>query len=117
MKGWEQQTKILQEDILRSKSIADDLERDFNASGKALDDTEFMVDFCNREFHYSSQLSQILKQAQHSNSFLRDAGVACEEKRVTDSLSILDRMFPRSTLRPIVLNIHRFLGFAEKYRG
>jgi centromere/kinetochore protein ZW10 len=90
--SWVKNSKILQEDIIRSKAIANEIVRDSEAplvSGEAVQNAEEKADFLNREVQYSTQLVQVLKSIKHVNHLLDRVEQASRERRVIDSLHLL----------------------------
>jgi centromere/kinetochore protein ZW10 len=95
--SWVRNAKTLQEDIIRSKTIANDIIREAetpNISGEALEDAEAKSEFLNREVQYSSQLHAVLRRIQNANNFLNEVETACAEVRLLDSLRLLERRCP-----------------------
>ena len=102
MASWVANAKTLQEDILRSKTLADDIVRQADApdiSGKDIRDAEDKVDFIRRELKYSAQLHDVLRGIDHVNQLLGEVEAATNERRILDSLHLLESMTPRP-LRP-----------------
>lgn len=97
--SWEKNAKSLQDDIIRSKTIANDIIRQSEApetSGEAIEDAEEKTDFLNREVQYSSQLCGVLKGIRHVNQLLAEVEKASQEKRILDSLRLLESMSPNA---------------------
>lgn len=79
--------------MIRSKAIANDIIRQADApetSGKAIQDAEDKAEFINREAQYSQQLYGVLKGIHYVNSLLSDAEIAGKERRILDSLRLLE---------------------------
>ncbi|EEY17246.1 conserved hypothetical protein [Verticillium alfalfae VaMs.102] len=74
--SWVRNAKTLQEDILRSKRLADDIVRQSEApdvSGKTIQDAVDHVDFLRREVQYSQQLHEALTGIRYVNDLLAES--------------------------------------------
>ncbi|GKT78086.1 centromere kinetochore protein [Colletotrichum tofieldiae] len=94
--SWVNNAKTLQEDILRSKRLADDIVRQSEApqvSGKAIQDAEEHAHFLEKEVVYTQQLHEVLRGIQHVNELLGEVEQAMNERRIIDSLRWLESMF------------------------
>ncbi|KAH0532939.1 hypothetical protein TsFJ059_001568 [Trichoderma semiorbis] len=92
--SWVQNSKVLQEDIIRSKTIANDIIRQSEApdvTGEAIVDAEEKAEFLNREVQYSQQMHIVLRKIQHVNQILIEVEQASRERRVLDSLRLLEK--------------------------
>lgn len=92
--SWERNAKSLQQDIVRSKKLASDLVRQSEApetSGELVEDAEEKTDFLNREVQYSQQLYGVLKGIQRVNRLFNDVEKAKDERRILDSLRLLEQ--------------------------
>ncbi|KAM3458927.1 hypothetical protein MY3296_000074 [Beauveria thailandica] len=90
---WAKNAKSLQEDIIRSKTMANEITRQSEApdvSGEAILDAEEKVEFINREVQYSQQLHQVLRSIKGVNALLIQAEQALAEKRILESLRFLE---------------------------
>lgn len=90
---WAKNAKSLQEDIIRSKAMANDISRQSEApdvSGETISDAEEKVQFINREVQYSQQLHEVLRGIQGVNGLLNQAEQALADKRILDSLRFLE---------------------------
>ncbi|UKZ46158.1 hypothetical protein TrVGV298_000357 [Trichoderma virens] len=99
--SWVQNSKVLQEDIIRSKTIANDIIRQSEApdvTGEAIQDAEEKADFLNREVQYSQQMHNVLRRIQHVNQLLIEVEQASRERRVLDSLRLLETLSPVDVL-------------------
>lgn len=97
--SWVTNAKTLQEDILRSKKLADDIVRQSEApdvSGEDIKDAENHVAFLEREAAYSDQLHEALSGIRHVNELLSEVEQAMNERRILDALRWLES---RSCLR------------------
>lgn len=93
--AWVANAKTLQEDRIRSKTIANDIVRQSEApevSGEAIRDIEERTDFVNRELQYSQQLYGVLKTIKRVNQLLSEAEISVQERRVADTLHLLESM-------------------------
>ncbi|KAF4463103.1 Centromere kinetochore zw10 like [Fusarium albosuccineum] len=92
--SWVRNAKTLQEDIIRSKTIANDIVRQSEApdvSGEAIRDAEEKAEFLNREVQYSRQLHGVLRGIQYVNDLLSEVEAAKNERRILDSLRLLEK--------------------------
>ncbi|CAM1507928.1 Fc.00g047760.m01.CDS01 [Cosmosporella sp. VM-42] len=92
--SWVKNAKTLQEDIIRSKTIANDIVRQSEApdvSGADIEDAEEKVQFLNREVQYSQQLHGVLRSIQYVNELLSEVEAAKNERRILDSLRLLEK--------------------------
>ncbi|KAL7945422.1 hypothetical protein V8C42DRAFT_323111 [Trichoderma barbatum] len=92
--SWVQNSKVLQEDIIRSKTIANDIIHQSEApdvTGEAIQDAEEKADFLNREVQYSQQMHNVLRRIKHVNQLLVEVEQASRERRVLDSLRLLEK--------------------------
>ncbi|KAJ3947035.1 ribosome biogenesis protein ytm1 [Colletotrichum fioriniae] len=93
--SWVHNAKTLQEDILRSKRLADDIVRQSEApqvSGKAIQDAEDHIQFLEKEVLYTNQLHDALRGIQHVNELLGEVEQAMNERRIIDSLRWLEKL-------------------------
>ncbi|KAM0189391.1 hypothetical protein ACHAPI_009971 [Fusarium lateritium] len=92
--SWVRNSKTLQEDIFRSKAMANEIERQSEApdvSGEAIQDAEEKAEFLNREVQYSQQLHGALQGIKRVNQLLSEVEAAKNERRILDSLRLLER--------------------------
>lgn len=83
----------MQEDIVRSKTIANEVILQSEApevTGEAIQDAEEKAEFLNREVQYSQQMYSVLRRIQHVNQLLAEVEQASRERRVLDSLRLLE---------------------------
>lgn len=93
MSSWVRNAKTLQEDILRSKRLADDIVRQSEApdvSGKTIQDAVDHVEFLRREVLYSQQLHEALTGIRYVNDLLAEVEQAMNERRILDALRLLE---------------------------
>ncbi|KFA62891.1 hypothetical protein S40285_02254 [Stachybotrys chlorohalonatus IBT 40285] len=92
--SWVKNAKLLQEDIIRSKTIANELVRDSEApdvSGRDVAAAEENAEFLNREVQYSAQLFEVLRGIQYVNQLHNEVEQASKEHRILDSLHLLEK--------------------------
>ncbi|KAH6674008.1 hypothetical protein F5X68DRAFT_278507 [Plectosphaerella plurivora] len=92
--SWVANAKTLQEDILRSKKLADDIVRQSEApdvSGQDIEEAETHVAFLKREAAYSDQLHDALSGIRHVNELLSEVEQAMNERRILDALRWLEK--------------------------
>ncbi|KAK2019805.1 hypothetical protein LZ32DRAFT_573729 [Colletotrichum eremochloae] len=102
--SWVNNAKTLQEDILRSKRLADDIVRQSEApqvSGKAIQDAEEHARFLEREVMYTQQLHEVLGGIHHVNELLGEVEQAMKERRIIDSLRWLEKSWAELDAVPI----------------
>lgn len=92
--SWVRNAKTLQEDIIRSKTMANDIVRQSEApqvTGEAIKEAEEKAEFLNREVQYSHQLHGVLRGIQYVNELLSEVEAAKNERRILDSLRLLEK--------------------------
>ncbi|KAG5940845.1 hypothetical protein E4U59_002189 [Claviceps monticola] len=92
--SWAQHAKALQEDIIRSKTIANDIVRQSEApevSGEAIEDAEEKVQFLNREVQYSQQIQTVLAKIKGLDELLIQVETAQNDGRVLEALRLLEQ--------------------------
>lgn len=92
----------MQEDIFRSKAMANEIERQSEApdvSGEAVEDAEEKAEFLNREVQYSQQLHGVLQSIKSVHRLLSEVETAKNERRIIDSLRLLESMLPQLPAR------------------
>ncbi|SPN98973.1 uncharacterized protein DNG_02012 [Cephalotrichum gorgonifer] len=102
--SWVRNAKSLQEDIIRSKAIANDIIRQSetpDVSGKTIRDVEAKVDFLSQEVQYVQQLNEALRSIQHVNGLLSRAEQASNERRILDSLHLLEETWSAMDALPV----------------
>lgn len=91
---WYNNAKVLQDDINRSKQIANDIIRqseDPETSGKTVEEAEARAAFLIRELNYNDELIQTLRAIKAINTILDEVEQACAERRIVDALRLLER--------------------------
>ncbi|KAH8664559.1 hypothetical protein BX600DRAFT_541146 [Xylariales sp. PMI_506] len=94
VQSWVANAKLLEDDINRSRNMANDIVRRSEApevSGQTIREAEEKVDFLRREVSYNQQLQGALASIREVNSLLDQVEKAREERRVLDSLRLLER--------------------------
>ncbi|UQC82227.1 is centromere binding protein at prophase [Colletotrichum lupini] len=102
--SWVHNAKTLQEDILRSKRLADDIVRQSEApqvSGKAIQDAKDHIQFLEKEVLYTNQLHDALRGIQHVNELLGEVEQAMNERRIIDSLRWLEKSWTELDAVPV----------------
>ncbi|KAF4589623.1 is centromere binding protein at prophase [Ophiocordyceps camponoti-floridani] len=92
--SWVSNTKKLQDDMIRSKSMANDIlwqAEAPQASGQAVQDAEAKADFLCREVQYAQQLHEVLASLCRISRLLSDVERANEEGRALESLRLLEQ--------------------------
>lgn len=98
MSSWVRNAKTLQEDIIRSKTIANDIVRQSEApdvSGEDIYNAEAKVEFLKNEVQYSQQLHGVLRGIQYVNELLSEVEAARGDRRILDALRLLESMLLR----------------------
>ncbi|KAG5944269.1 hypothetical protein E4U53_006911, partial [Claviceps sorghi] len=91
--SWAQDAKALQDDIVRSKAIANDIIRQSEApdvSGETIADAEERVQFLLREVHYSQQIQTVLAKIKSLDALLNQVESAKKDGRVLEALRLLE---------------------------
>lgn len=92
--SWAENAKALQEDIIRSKTIANDIIRQSEApdlSGETIADAEEKVQFLLREVQYSQQIQTVLTKIKSLDELLNQVETAKNDRQVLDALRLLER--------------------------
>ncbi|KAG6025274.1 hypothetical protein E4U40_002769 [Claviceps sp. LM458 group G5] len=92
--SWARHAKALQEDIIRSKTIANDIVRQSEApevSGEAIEEAEEKVQFLNREVQYSQQIQTVLAKIKGLDELLTQVEMAQNDGRVLEALRLLEQ--------------------------
>lgn len=90
---WYNNAKVLQDDINRSKQIANDIIRQSEepeTSGKTVEEAEARAAFLIRELNYNDELIQTLRAIKGINTVLDEVEQACAERRIVDALRLLE---------------------------
>ncbi|KAG6004383.1 hypothetical protein E4U21_001103 [Claviceps maximensis] len=92
--SWAQNAKALQEDIIRSKAIANDIIRQSEApdvSGEIIADAEERVQFLLREVQYSQQIQTVLAKIRSLDGLLNQVETAKNDRQVLEALRLLEQ--------------------------
>ncbi|KOS17096.1 Centromere/kinetochore protein zw10 -like protein [Escovopsis weberi] len=92
--SWVKNAKVLQEDIIRSKVVANDIVHQSeapDASGQAIQDAETKAEFIRNEAQYNQQLRGVLLRIQHVGQLLAEVDQASKEGRILDALQLLEK--------------------------
>ncbi|KAI8960574.1 hypothetical protein F5Y11DRAFT_329475 [Daldinia sp. FL1419] len=101
---WIANAKSLEDDINRSRSWANDIVRRSQApdvSGKAIQEAEAKVRFLEQEVEYSQQVHLALGSIKHVNELLDQVEQARDERRILDSLHLLEKSWSALDAVPI----------------
>lgn len=93
MRAWQANAQAVQDDILRSKALANDIIKASEApdvSGRAIRDAEAKADFLVRELNYNSQVQEALRGIRTVYQTLDQVERARDERRVLDALHLLE---------------------------
>ncbi|KAI5865603.1 hypothetical protein GGS23DRAFT_559980 [Durotheca rogersii] len=91
---WVANAKSLEGDISRSRSWANDIVRRSQApdvSGQAIQEAEDKAEFLRREVEYNQRLRHALKDIKHVNELLDRVERSRDERRILDSLRLLEQ--------------------------
>lgn len=94
MQSWVANAKSLEDDINRSRSWANEITRRSEApevSGQTIREAEEKVNFLRREATYNHQVQGALASIKHVNELLDQVERARDERRVLDSLRLLEK--------------------------
>ena len=89
-------SKSLQEDIIQSKNIANDIVYQSEApdvSGEIVEAIETKAEFLNREVQYSQQLREVLGKIKKVGELLNEVKRAQGERQVLDALRLLESKY------------------------
>ncbi|KAG6041598.1 hypothetical protein E4U41_003335 [Claviceps citrina] len=92
--SWAQNARALQEDIIRSKTIANGIVRQSEApdvSGETIADAEERVQFLSREVQFSQQIQTVLAKVKSLNGLLKQVEAAQNDGRVLEALRLLEQ--------------------------
>jgi hypothetical protein len=98
--AWVATARSLRDDLLWTKTLANEIiveSETPDVSGKAAQDAEDKVGLLEREVVYTQQLLAALEGIYHVNDLLSQVETARSERRILDSLHLLERM---STYHP-----------------
>ena len=94
---WLTNAKSLEDDINRSRTLANELVRRSEApdgSGQTIQEAQDKVDFLQREASYNVQVGHALGSIKHVSGLLDQVEQARDERRILDSLHLLERKKP-----------------------
>ncbi|KAI0884378.1 uncharacterized protein GGS22DRAFT_165493 [Annulohypoxylon maeteangense] len=101
---WITNAKSLEDDVTRSRSWANDIVRRSQApdvSGKTIQEAEEKVEFLRREAEYNQQVYHALKSIRHVNELLDQVEQARDERRILDSLHLLEKSWTALDAIPV----------------
>ncbi|PHH77983.1 hypothetical protein CDD82_3270 [Ophiocordyceps australis] len=91
--SWVNKAKTLQQDMIKSKSMANEIIRQAEArdvSGEEIEEAETKADFLNREVQYSQQLLSSLQRIRHITRLLDQVDKAKAQRRILEALRHLE---------------------------
>ncbi|KAK7744262.1 ribosome biogenesis protein ytm1 [Diatrype stigma] len=91
---WLTNAKSLEEDINRSRTLANEIVRRSEApdvSGRSIQEAEEKVDFLRQETVYNGQVNDALRSIKHVSGLLDQVEQARDERRILDSLRLLEQ--------------------------
>lgn len=98
MNQWLTNAKSLEEDINRSRTLANEIVRKSEApdvSGRSIQEAEEKVDFLRQETFYNGQVNDALNSIKHVSGLLDQVEQARDERKILDSLRLLERKRPQ----------------------
>ncbi|KAI1099616.1 hypothetical protein F4804DRAFT_77690 [Jackrogersella minutella] len=101
---WIANAKSLEDDVNRTRSWANDIVRRSQApdvSGKTIQEAEEKVEFLRREAEYNQQVRHALKCIKHVNELLDQVEQARDERRILDSLHLLEKSWTALDAIPV----------------
>ncbi|KAI0834607.1 Centromere/kinetochore Zw10-domain-containing protein [Hypoxylon sp. FL0890] len=101
---WIANAKSLEDDINRTRSWANDIVRRSQApdvSGKTIQEAEEKVEFLRREAEYNQQVHHALNSIKHVNELLDQVEQARDERRIIDSLHLLEKSWTALDAIPV----------------
>ncbi|KAK8135647.1 hypothetical protein PG984_003587 [Apiospora sp. TS-2023a] len=94
VQSWVANAKTVEDDINRSRALANEIVRRAEApevSGQTIRETEEKAEFLQREVVYNQQVREALTNIKHVNGLLNQVEQARNERRVLDSLHLLEK--------------------------
>ncbi|KAK8035544.1 centromere/kinetochore protein zw10 [Apiospora rasikravindrae] len=94
VQSWVANAKTVEDDINRSRTLANEIVRRAEApevSGQTIRETEEKAEFLQREVVYNQQVREALTSIKHVNAVLDQVEQARNERRVLDSLHLLEK--------------------------
>ncbi|KAJ4419027.1 ribosome biogenesis protein ytm1 [Neurospora sp. IMI 360204] len=104
VRTWKTNAQSVQDDIIRSKALANDIMKQSEApqaSGKAIEEAEARAVFLARELDYNTQLRSALKGIKAVNQILDQVEQARDERRILDALHLLERSWKELDAVPV----------------
>jgi protein transport protein DSL1/ZW10 len=104
---WVTNAEVLEDDIARSRSMANEIVRRSEApdvSGQTIREAEEKVMFLQREVSYNSQVQGALIKIKEVNQLLDEVEQARDDRKILESLRLLESRLqcPRRVQRPFV---------------
>ena len=104
VRAWTANAQSVQDDILRSKTLANDIIKDSGAplaSGKAIREAEARSDFLIRELNYNQQVYDALQGIKSVSYILDQVEQARDDRRILDALHLLEKSWNQLDAVPI----------------
>ncbi|KAK3325721.1 hypothetical protein B0H66DRAFT_616450 [Apodospora peruviana] len=104
VRSWKTNAQSVQDDILRSKVLANDILNKAEApaaSGKTIADAEAKAAFLVRELNYNSQVQDALRGIKGVNQILDEVEQARDERRILDALHLLEKSWNKLDAIPV----------------
>ncbi|KAK3378363.1 hypothetical protein B0H63DRAFT_479661 [Podospora didyma] len=104
VRSWQTNAQSVQDDIIRSKALANDILKAAEApvvSGKTIEEAEAKASFLIRELNYNSQVQEALKGIRGVTRTLDQVEQARDERRILDALHLLERSWKELDAIPI----------------
>lgn len=114
VQSWMTNAKALEDDINKSRSLANEIVRRAEApevSGQSILEAEEKVEFLQREVSYTAQVRAALTTIRRVNELLDQVEQARNERRVLDSLHLLESKEDNATWDDAwaALTVHRIM--------
>lgn len=104
MSTWKTKAQSLQDDILRSRHLANDILRQASEpiiSGEATQEAAEKVAFLQAELAYNARVRDALAAIKDVSGTLDQADQACQERRILDALRLLERAWEALDAVPV----------------
>ncbi|KAM7207550.1 hypothetical protein V8F20_002028 [Naviculisporaceae sp. PSN 640] len=104
VRSWKANAQSVQDDILRSKALANDILKQSEApdvSGKTIAEAEAKAEFLVRELNYNLQVQEALKGIKSVNQTLDQVERARDERRILDALHLLEKSWKQLDAIPV----------------
>ncbi|KAH8887339.1 hypothetical protein GQ53DRAFT_749822 [Thozetella sp. PMI_491] len=94
VRTWQANAQSVQDDIIRSKALANEILKESEApavSGKDIEDIEGKAAFLIQELNYNQQVHEALKGVKKVNQLLDQVEKARDERRILEALHLLEK--------------------------